>query len=67
MTTDIEAIIDNMSDGEAEQLGRWWAIRQYAIETGLFAERELLRLNALDITDRRFLNRQEWRRLTQQR
>ena len=62
----IESIVENMSDDEAEQLGRWWAMRQTAIEIGILAERQLMSFNALADGDRRFYNRQEWRRLTRQ-
>ena len=60
----VESIVEAMTDDEAEQLGRLWAMRQYAIEIGLFAERQLIADNALKQGDRRFYNRDEWRRLT---
>ena len=63
--TDIEAIIDNMSDDEAEQLGRWWAMRETALDIGRLAERELARLNALAPNNRKFITRAEWERLTE--
>ena len=63
----IESIVENMSDDEAEQLGRWWAMRQTAIEIGILAERQLLLFGALADSDRRFYNRKEWRRLTREK
>ena len=60
----VESIVENMTDDEAEQLGRLWAMRQYAIEIGLFAEKRLLAGNVLKLDDRRFYNGDEWRRLT---
>jgi len=60
----IESIVENMTDDEAEQLGRWWAIRKAAIDLGLVAERELSRFNALSPKSRRFISLDEWQRLT---
>ena len=60
----VESIVDNMTDDEAEQLGRLWAMRQYGIEIVMFAEKQLINANALNPTDRRVLSRKERRRLT---
>lgn len=59
-----EDTIEMTEDERAEWLGRWWAMRQYAIEIGLMAERMLIEHNALTPKGRRFLSRDEWRRLT---
>jgi len=64
MTDGIESIIDGMSDDEAEQLGRWWAMRQTALDIGRLAERELAQYNALKPNNRMFIGRDEWERLT---
>jgi len=42
----------------------WLDVRQRAIEIGLFAERELLLVKALNKDERKFYNAKEWRRLT---
>jgi hypothetical protein len=65
MTADIMATVENMTTDEAEQLGRWWAMRENAIGIGRLAESELARANALAPHKRLFISRTEWEQLTQ--
>ena len=55
--------IAGMTTDEAEQLGRWWLMRENAIEIGVLAERQLMEAGAIEPNDRRFYNRDEWRKL----
>lgn len=52
------------SESHAEYLGRWFAMRQYAIEIGILSERVLVKEGALNPDKRRFLSRDELRELT---
>lgn len=52
------------SESHAEYLGRWFAMRQYALEIGMLSERVLVKEGALADDKRRFLSRDEWRELT---
>ena len=62
MTT--ESTVENMTTDEAEQLGRWWAMREGAIQIGRLAESELARACALAPQKRMFISREEWSVLT---
>ena len=64
MTTG-QCLIENMTTDEAEQLGRWWAMREGAIQIGRLAESELARAFALSPQKRMFISRDEWDSLTQ--
>lgn len=55
---------DKESDDYHELIGRWWAMRQYAIDIGLIAEAELIEAGVLTEKGRRFFNRADWRELT---
>lgn len=50
-------------ESHAEYLGRWFAMRQYAIEIGILSERVLVKEGVLAEHKRRFLSRAEFRDL----
>lgn len=62
--TDIEQIVDNMTDDEAEFYGRWHAMMVSAFEIGTLAQKQLLVAGMLRPSERLFLTRKERRQLT---